>query len=158
MKKLALGIVVALLALAIAIPASAQAGPGITTATYTGGSDYCQNPSIAKSNAIVSVGAAATGELVAAVAGKTIYVCSFDSTFAGAVTTLTFKTGTKVTNPCDTNPAAVSGVFALAAGPGTFNLGGSGGVLFKSAVSGEICLTTVGAASASAGQLRYVQR
>ena len=157
MKNLALGIVVVLLALTIAIPASAQTGPGITVAVYNGGSDYCQNPSIAKTSIAVNIGSATTTELVAAAAGKKVYVCKFSTSVVGTAPTLLFKTGTKVTNPCDTGTASLSGTYAITTGT-MFELSANAGVPLVSTAAGEMCVTSGGTGPSIQGVMVYVQR
>lgn len=118
--------------------------------------DLCQDPSIAKSSAVVNVGASTTAALVAAVTGKTTYLCSFEASAVGTNPTMTFKYGTQVTNPCDTGATNLSGAMIPAAANGMVNLG-AGHTITKTAASNQLCLTT-GATTSIQGVATYVQQ
>lgn len=128
-----------------------------------GSTDPCQDLSNVKSSVAINISTATTTELVAAVAGKTVYVCGFTATIQGSATTvgtLVFKTGTKVTTPCDTSPVSLSGTFQgnitanvplLVTGQGSFTQ-------FASAAAGEICATSAGTTPLIGGYLTFVQQ
>jgi hypothetical protein len=143
--------------LAFAGIAQAQAGPGVTVAIYTVGSDYCQNPSIAKTSVAVNISSATTTELVAASAGKKVYLCKFNASVAGTAPTIIFKTGTKVSTACDTTPTSLTGTYAITTGT-VLDLSGAPGVTMQSIVSGELCLTSGGTGPSIQGVAVYVQR
>lgn len=118
--------------------------------------DVCNNPVVVKNSVAINVGSATTAELVPAVAGQRVIVCNFVATATGTTPTLQFKTGTKVTNPCDTSPVNLSGVFAPTSGSLIFT--GWGGDVFISSLGGEICLTAGGTTPSIQGILTYIQQ
>ena len=136
----------------------AQAGPTGSFVLFPSGSDPCQNPSIAKSFKVVNISTATTTELVAAVAGKAVYLCGLKATVAGTSPTILFVTGTKVSTACDTGAANQSGTYAITTGT-LVELGLGGGVsLLTGASGGELCLTSGGTTPSIQGNLAYVQQ
>lgn len=125
--------------------ASAQAQTAIDPCAQT----------VPKSFAAVNIASATTAELVAAVAGKTVYVCGFFASMQGTTPSIQFKSGTKVTNPCDTSPVTLTGIFLPTAGT-DLSLG-YGGTLFASSSGGEICATAGGTTPSIQGFISYVQ-
>ncbi len=128
-----------------------------------GSTDSCQDLSQVKSTAVINISSATTTELVAAVAGKTILVCGFSATIQGSATTvgsIIFKTGTKVTTPCDTTPSSLTGTYQgnITANVPTFISGQGSMTQFTSIASGEICATSAGTTVAIGGYLTYVQQ
>lgn len=118
--------------------------------------DPCQNPNVAKSSAVINIGAAATTKIVDTSASKTVYVCSFHLTLAGTTPTLVFKTGTHTTNDCDTAAVSLSGTYAPTTGSVLAQTGA--GVLMQSTAGGQLCGTTAGSGSSAQGLLTFVQQ
>lgn len=115
-------------------------------------SDPCMDTRIPKQSAAIAISSATTTELVPTSAGRTNYVCHIDATLSGTTPTATFKTGTKVTNPCDTGAASLTGAYAPISGltgqAGGYDLHmGYGGWVVKSSLGGEVCVTTGGTPS-----------
>lgn len=158
MKKLSFVLVIAMFAalLGAAPFAAAQVGPTQTVLIYPTGS-LCANPNVAKSFKVVAISSATTTELVAAVAGKTVHLCSFIASVVGTNPTLLFITGTKVSTACDTAPANQSGTYAITTGA-LVKLDNPFSSLLTGAASGELCLTTGGTITGVQGNLTYVQQ
>lgn len=152
MKKFAFSLLFAL----FATLSFAQVGPTGSFVVYPTGSDPCQNPSIAKSVKAVAISTATTTELVAAVAGKSVYGCAFESTVVGTSPTILFLTGTKVSTACDTAPANLSGTFAVTSA--TLFTVHPTMTFTQSIVGGELCLTSGGTAPSIQGFFTYVQQ
>jgi hypothetical protein len=126
----------------------------VTTLPTT--SDPCQNPTIAKSSAVINIGAAATTKVVDTSASTVVYVCGFTASLAGTTPTVVFKTGTHGSADCDTSSASLTGIFAPSTGS-VIALSGAG-TLMKSIAGGQICATTVGSGSSFQGVLNFVQQ
>lgn len=120
------------------------------------GADVCQDPNVAKSSAVVNIGAAATTKIVDVSGSTAIYVCSFHFTLAGTTPTFVFKSGTHTTTDCDTGAASLSGTYAPTSGL-VLAQGGSG-VLLATAGGKQLCGTTAGSGSSAQGILTYVQQ
>lgn len=118
--------------------------------------DVCQDSSIAKSSVAVNVGASTTAALVAAVTGKSVYLCSFAASAVGTNPTMTLKSGTQTTNPCDTGAVSLTGAMVPAAADGMVNLG-VGSTITTAAAAKQLCLTT-GATTSIQGVATYVQQ
>lgn len=118
--------------------------------------DPCQDSNVAKSSAVINIGAAATTKIVDAVAAKKIYACAFHLTLAGTTPTLVFKTGTHASADCDTAAASLSGTYAPTSGL-VLAMNGQG-VLMTSITAGQLCGTTTGTGSSAQGILTYVQQ
>lgn len=135
---------VALLVLGASLShAQSSVGPSASYQLYNGFADPCQSAAAAKTSAVVNITTATTTELAIAPVGKKVYFCSLSTTTTGTPT-FTFKTGTKVTNACDTSAVTVSGAYAPPAG--SFNIGGDGTKL-TTPVASELCLTSTGTPS-----------
>jgi hypothetical protein len=143
-----------LFVLAAILPMAVAQGPNLTVIQYNSNINPCQSTSIVKSSVVVAQSTATTTALVAAVAGKTTYVCGFYATFSGTTPALTFKTGTQTTTACDTATASLTGTFLPTSGS-YIGMGGPG-TLFQSIASGQLCVTSVASAAVS-GVLVYVQ-
>ena len=109
-------------------------------------------------SAVINVGAATTA-LIVGIPGNSnfstsIHVCSFVATLAGTTPTVKFVSGTQVTNPCDTNAATISGVFAPTSGNMLY--AGWGGDLMVVGPNLQLCATTAGTGSSFQGILTYV--
>ncbi len=118
--------------------------------------DPCQNPHVAKSSAVINVGAATTGSLVAASSGKAIYVCGYTASLGGTTPTVKFVQGTTSSTACDTGPADLSG--AMAPTSGSIWSAGFGGTLIQTSAGNALCATTTGASSSFQGRITYVQQ
>lgn len=134
---------------------SAPIGPtgAVFVLNPSNSADACLAWTTAKLSAVVNISTATTTELVAATSGKSVFLCGFTATLAGTTPSIQFKSGTRVSTPCDTAPSNLSGTFLPTAG-NTLALHSSGTV-FKSAVSGEICATSGGTPSIQ-GVISYV--
>jgi hypothetical protein len=152
MKKFAFSLLFAL----FATLSFAQVGPTGVIIQYNSG-DPCQNPNVVKSFAAVNISTATTTELVAAVAGKTIYMCSLTVSVSGTSPTFQFKTGTKVSTACDTAPTNQSGTYALTSGQ-LVTLAADSTTFLTGALSGELCLTSGGTTPSIQGNLTYIQQ
>jgi hypothetical protein len=153
MKKV---IILAALAAILTISSIAQVGPTGSTQTYPYGSDPCQNSSIAKLPAAVSITTATTTEVVAASAGKKVWVCGFTGSLVGTSATVQFEYGTKTTTACDTGATVLSGALQL---PSTAKIISTqqGFSLLVTPASQEICLVTTGTGINVSGTIQYVQ-
>lgn len=118
--------------------------------------DKCQSPSVVKRSAVINVGAATTTFIVDAVASQSVKVCGYQLVLAGTTPTFVFKTGTKVTNDCDTTPTSLTGVMAPVTGV-QLSSGGFDVTVMSGITSGQVCGTTVGTGSSAQGVLVYVQ-
>lgn len=119
--------------------------------------DPCQNPLILKSSAVINISSATTTELVAAAAGKVVYLCNATLTLNGTTPSIKFEYGTKVSTACDTGATALTGTYAPTAGsmlklsdPGT---------QFYTPAANELCAVTAGTSTPSwQGHINYVQQ
>lgn len=136
--------------------AFAQSAPQMSVFIYPTG-DLCQNPNVVKSSAVVNISTATTTELVAASAGKKVYLCSFHTSTGGTTPTIQFKYGTKTTTACDTGATNLSGAFAPPSAT-MFSLTGASGTLLSTPAANELCATTGGTSPAFIGVVVYVQR
>lgn len=118
--------------------------------------DPCQNPYVAKSSAVINVGAATTTKIVDTSGTTTIYVCGFVGSLAGTTPSVTFKTGTHGSADCDTSAATLSGTILPTSGS-MISFSGAGS-FFKSIAGGQICATTAGTGSSFQGVMSYVQQ
>lgn len=138
--------------------AFAQAGPSSWSlfSTAAANSDPCQNPSVVKLSAKLNISTATTTEVVAPVAGKSIYVCRVLASVVGTSPTITFTSGTKVSTACDTNPVTLTGAVAV---PTTtiINWGGAETII-NDPVATELCLVSGGTAPSVLGWIDYVQQ
>jgi hypothetical protein len=149
MKMFAFSLVAALM---VSVSVHAQTGPSLTVVPFNGQNNPCANPSVVKTVKGVALSAGTT-ELVAAVAGTKVHMCSFLATFGGTTPAVTFITGTRTTNPCDTGAANLSG--ALLPTSGTYvAINPETSSFAISATSGEVCALVVGSVQ---GVMTYVQ-
>jgi len=144
-------LLVAALVVALATLGAAQT----QTFQYPQWADPCQNPAVLKLSVPVHITTATTTELVAASAGKTVYVCAYSLVAVGTGAT-TFKTGTKVSTACDTGATSITGsplfpTTTLVTTAGTH-------VQFAGASGGELCVTTASGATSLDGFVDYVQQ
>lgn len=126
------------------------------------GGDPCQNPSVTKSSAAISISSATTTSLVAVSGSTTVYVCGFSVTINEVITTantILFEYG--VGAAC-TSPTVLTGTYGaggITAGAPIVISAYPGHTIFKSAASAGICaLTAVGASGSFQGSITYVQQ
>jgi hypothetical protein len=100
----------------------------------------------------INAAAAATTKVVGFIANKVIYVCGFSATVVGTSATFKFIYGTKTTTECDTQPTALTGIFAPLTGS-VF----SSNVSFSTLISNGLCIVTTGSDASVQGVLSYVQ-
>lgn len=132
--------------------AFAQPGPSATVIEYGSNLNPCQSVSIAKSSVAISLTTSLTTQLVAPVAGKSVYLCGIATTGAAASTlTLEYGTGTA----CGTGTTALTGAFLPSTGS-LFKLDGTVGLL-KAPAGNALCLVTGGTAGSVQGVATYVQ-
>jgi hypothetical protein len=138
----------------------AMAGPSDTYVLYPISADPCQNPSVAKSSALISTGTNTTSLVVALTAAKSIYVCSVGAYLTGTTTLTTFElvSGTSTTYPCDTGSASLTGLRGITSAEGTNVYMGYGGTIFKTASAKQLCSVTTGTSSNVVGVVTYVKQ
>lgn len=118
--------------------------------------DPCENPNVVTVTAGINISTATTTAIVAAVAGKSIYLCSFNATANGTTPAFTFIAGTQTSTPCDTGASTLSGAFAPTAG--SFVSLTSQGIILKTAASQQLCLTSGGTTPSIQGIISYAQQ
>lgn len=135
MKCLRLVVISALLALSImVVPHRVQADPVACNSVYNAGAS-----------------SSTTSQQVAAVAGKTIYVCAFVMTAASASTAqFVYGTGSN----CGTGQTSLTNAMNIAAG-GAVSIGSGSGVLFQVPAGQALCLAA-GTANVT-GFITYAQ-
>ena len=122
--------------------------------TITGG-DPCQGATAIKSS--VAINTTGTQQLVAPLAGHSVYVCGFNFTLAGSATaTAQFTTGTGGT--CGTGTITQSGAMLGNTAPATIDSGGGGYTVFKGTTGQGLCLVTAGATPSAQGLLTFIQQ
>lgn len=147
MRKLLITIVWALICLPTLALAQSNFKP-----CYSTGQNNCV-PAVAASNAaIIAVSSNTTSELVALVAGKRIYVTSWDL-ISSAAGTFKFVYGTG-TN-CGTGTTDLTGTYTVGTST-VFTKGNGLGMLLVVPVSNALCYTS-GASIAAQGTVSYVQ-
>ena len=146
----------------VIMAAVAMAGPSDTYVLYPISADPCQNPSVAKSSAVISAVTNTLTEAVALTASKSIYICDLSTSLTGTTaneTSFQLVSGTTTTFPCDTDQSSVTGLHkanSQAAG-GTFHEG-YGGTLWKAASGKALCTKTTGTNSVVTGTVTYVKQ
>lgn len=137
------------------------AGPSssIFTSTPALGSDPCENASVLKQSASVSVTTAATTALVTPIAGDYITVCKWQLNAVGTSPTIEFEYGTVTTTACDTGATALTGAVPVATTTTYVPDTGSGLQLRVGVVAQELCMLSGGTLSGTGitGYLTYVQ-
>lgn len=144
-----------------AAPGQDASVTGVSVVPVT--TDPCQSSSISKAGVAINISTAATTQLVAPVAGKTVFVCSFVFTISQVVTTantLQFTTGTGAT--CGTGTVNQTGLFGAggvtAAAP-IVVASGEGATIFSGASGAGACaVTAIGASGSFQGVLTFVQK
>jgi hypothetical protein len=127
----------------------------IATETITnvaGTTDPCQNPSVLKSSAVISVASAGEASLVALSTTKAIYVCGVVDGSAGTTPSLVLQYGTVA--GCASGTTALTGAIPFTSG-GVLNLGWHGTIV-TAPVGDVLCALTVGAGHY--GVVTYVQQ
>jgi hypothetical protein len=147
-----LALLIALLCLPVG--ASAQSLP----VSFPGVQDYSRGSNGATwtlacdQSAVVNVSTATTTQIVAAVANKSIYVCSFALTSAGTTPSFQFEYGTGGT--CGTGTTLLSGAFAPTSGSYTY-AGGNLGLMFSAPVTNGLCIVSGGTTPSIQGLITY---
>lgn len=117
------------------------------------GADPCAGGVAPKTTVVISVGAAATTQLLAGVAGHVIYACGYSFTAAtGTGATYQFEGGTGAS--C-TTPTVTSGAMIGNNGP---QEGAGGYTLMKTAAGQSFCLVTAGTSPSAQGWISLVQQ
>jgi hypothetical protein len=120
-------------------PTAAPIEPAPTMGIDTG-PDPCASPSAVKLSASIAFSSATTTALVAASAGKKIYVCSLYFTMSSGTTpTIAFKGGTG--GSCGAATVTFTGVMALPTASGSVIQFGGGYSTFVTAAGSEFCAT-----------------
>lgn len=133
-----------------------MAGGLVPTAQRTAPDDPCTSPTAVLKSASIAIAAATTTEIVAAVAAKTVTLCSCLIQDTGAATSLQWETGTKAVTACDTGAAVLSG--ALLNESGRIPNLGNQQTQVVGALAGELCAVSVGAAVDLRGYCTYTQQ
>jgi hypothetical protein len=125
--------------------------------------DPCGNSAPLKLSVPINISSATAVQLVALVAGKSIYVCGFVADIAGSATTagtLQFEYGTQTTNPCDTGTTTLTGAMGgnLTAGVPTVIEYQGPNTVFTAASAKQLCAVATGTTIAIQGVLTYVQQ
>ena len=115
--------------------------------------DPCLNPNVTKSSVTVSTSGAATTQLVALAAGKSVYVCSIAVGISATTATLALEYGTG--SSCGTGTTALTGTIVPTAGMWlTLGWGGS----ITTAPSGNALCIVNGGTGTQIGLLTFVQQ
>ena len=124
------------------------------------GSDPCENSSVLKQSASVSVTTAATTALVSPIAGDYISVCKWQLNAVGTSPTIEFEYGTVTTTACDTGATALTGAVPVATTT-TYTPASGGGLNLRVGVVGqELCMLSGGTLSGTGitGYVVYTQQ
>jgi hypothetical protein len=125
--------------------ATGSAAPATAIYTAANSSGNLSGIVACDSSAQATVSTATTTQVVALVAAKAIYVCSFVINGAGSTTAkLVAGTGTN----CGTGQVSLTPAFSLATGS-TVSAGGGLGYLTKAAAGNALCLTNSAAIAAN---------
>lgn len=116
--------------------------------------DPCLDRTIKKQQVSVAIASATTTSLVATSGTTNVYPCAFYATVSGTNPTLQFKTGTQVTNPCDTGAASTTGVITPTTAATTVI---SLGEMAAGGAGNQFCVTTTGTPAVN-GYFLYVQQ
>jgi hypothetical protein len=103
----------------------------------------------------INITKATTTQLVGPSGSTQIYVTGWD-VFANAATNIGLEYGTKTTNPCDTGPVALTGVYNFSAQSGISRSGGPE-PLYVVPQGNALCAVTSGANVSLEGSLSYTQ-
>lgn len=154
-------VVIALIALAALVgptPKALAVGPGSSQyfTTVPVGSDPCQNPSVLKQSAAISISSATTTNIVTAVTGSYVTVCKWQFSSTGTTATVTWEYGTDVSTACDTGTTALTGA-ELYATAGIQVNASTDGLTLRTPISQELCILSAGSPNLQ-GYLTYVQQ
>jgi hypothetical protein len=137
--------VLLLLLIAVSVPAAAQ--------QFNSFADPCANPAIVKLSKPISLASTTATAVVAAVAGKTVYICGASFTLAGTTPTALWTSAAT----CGTSPTNLTGTYAPTSG--THILIGYGNqIAFSNTNAQNLCLTLGGTSPSAQGVLTYVQQ
>lgn len=101
---------------------------------------------------VVNVSTATTTQVIAAPAGKSIFVCSASVTVNGSTPTMQFEYGTGGT--CGTGTTLLSGAFAPTAGSFMY-MGANIGLLFNVPITNGLCIISGGTTPSIQGLITY---
>ncbi len=137
----------------VVVAMTAVAGPSDTYVLYPISADPCQNPSVAKSSALISV-ATGTTNLVSLTASKSVYVCSVYVVPTG--TTPDFQLSTGLTSTCSTSISYLTGVIKPSTStPISLNWGGT---VVKGSSGGAVCAIMSASTTTATGVITYVKQ
>lgn len=133
----------------------------VFTQTPANGVDPCQGATVLKSSAAIAVGSATTTQLVAPLAGHSVFVCGYNFTLSGTTSpTAQFISGTGAT--CGGGTITQTGAFlgnnTTTNSSASIDSGGGGYQVFKGGTSQGVCLVTAGTAPSAQGVLTYIQQ
>src|SRR5271155_1054647 len=117
--------------------------------------DPCGSWGATKLSAVVTVAATSTIQIIAGVAGQTIFVCGYQVTQTTAIGTVQWTSGTG--GACGAAIVTLTGAMPTNAGTPLTYGGGEMSIMAAAAGSG-VCLTTAGGGTHTAGVITYVQR
>ena len=120
-------------------------------------SDPCGSWGVVKQSVAVTISTATTTQLVAPVAGQTVFVCGFTFAMTGTTPTFQFEYGTGTT--CGTGTTVLTGAFQndIASGFGQYIYGGGEMTIFATPSANALCVLSAGTPSVN-GVVTYVQR
>jgi hypothetical protein len=129
----------------------------VYSGTAAGVADPCFSPNTTKSSAPFTITTATTTQLVAGVAGKSVYICGFTVTMSATLVANTFQitagTGATCTTPTNLSGNYNSGILTTGATSISHQF-----PLTPSAAGQSVCaVTTVGTGPTIAGTVSYVQ-
>jgi hypothetical protein len=157
--------VVALLAVGVMLlpsPSAYATSPGGLSLVQVGalGSDPCQNPSVLKQSASVTISSATTTAIVTAVAGDYITVCNWQLNAVGTTPTIQFEYGTATSTACDTGATALTGAVPVATTTTYLPAPNDELKLRVGVISQELCIVSGGTLTTNAiqGSVVYVQQ
>ena len=122
-------------------------------ANVSGAGDPCKNPSAATSSVVINTSGAGTTQLVAASAGKAVYVCQASFSVSAATATAVFEYSTVAS--CASGTTALTG--ALVGAANTQITMGWGGAIMTAPAGNALCIVN-GGTGTQTGVLSYVQQ
>ena len=138
------------------VPAGALLSNPNFVSLYAAGSGATPGAVTAPDSSIpITTASATTIQVIAGVAGKSVYVTDLDVMAAGT-TNVTFSHGTQTTTPCDTASGALTGAFPLTAGA-KISHAGAFGAFWTLPTGQQLCMTSSAAIQVS-GWVSYAQR
>jgi len=133
-----------------------QTTPGTTNAVnINNAGDPCQNPNVAKSNAIINITTATTTSIVGISGSTAIYACGYYFAAQGTTATYQWEYGTGGT--CGTGTTILTGAVSVTT-TATPHSALGGFTMFKAPASNGLCLVSTGTSPIYNGWLTYVQQ